>query len=237
MRTKLAFALAVIGWLVAPPCFTVLAQAPDKEEEEVVAPRLPSAPLPGAGAIEFSHWHQGEPPVKLIRKEEGFCALTGMGGGFAGGAEEVHVYIGGDGYWYLGGNSRQQGVHAECVVVHLAMAPAPISAPTPDPAKHVKILAASFCCGSHAADVTARVKRLLHGVGTFQASPDWLLVDPMPYWKKALVIFYKVGGKRAVFTADEGQSISRKLLLEKARPVVGDTSLGDTPTVASSSDQ
>ena len=144
MKTKFAVALAAVGWLVAAPHLTVFAQAP---EEEVVVPLVPPSPLPSADGIEFRHWHQGEPPVKLIRKEAGFCALTGVGGGFAGGAEEVHVYIGPDDYWYLGGNSRQHGVDAECVVVRFSAVPSTVSAPTPAPAKHVKILAASFCCG------------------------------------------------------------------------------------------
>jgi hypothetical protein len=52
-------------------------------------------------------WSNGDKPVKMIRKEEGFCFLTEVGGHFAGGGEVVHVYIGPDGFWYLGGNSGQ----------------------------------------------------------------------------------------------------------------------------------
>jgi hypothetical protein len=66
---------------------------------------------------EFQTWHQGEPPVRLIHHEDGFCALTRITGHFQGGGERVQVYIGPDGYWYLGGNSMQEGVSAQCIVV------------------------------------------------------------------------------------------------------------------------
>ena len=80
------------------------------------APSAPGKPAPGA-LVEFSSWRQGEPPVKLIRKDEGFCALTKVTGHFEGGDEGVKVYVGGDGYWYLDGYSEQDNVGAECVVV------------------------------------------------------------------------------------------------------------------------
>jgi hypothetical protein len=66
---------------------------------------------------ETKVWHQGEPPVRLIRKDEGFCALTSVTGCFQGGGEKVSVYVADDGYWYLGGQSQQEGVAAECIVV------------------------------------------------------------------------------------------------------------------------
>ncbi|HEV7402566.1 MAG TPA: hypothetical protein VGO11_06565 [Chthoniobacteraceae bacterium] len=72
----------------------------------------------GAGwSTEIKAWAQGEPAVRLIRKEEGFCALTKVTGAFEGGGEAVQVYVGDDGWWYLGGISQQDGVAAECVVV------------------------------------------------------------------------------------------------------------------------
>ncbi len=67
--------------------------------------------------VETRSWHQGEPPVRLIRKEEGFCALSRVTGHFQGGGETVKVYIGEDGYWYLGGESMQNDVAADCIVV------------------------------------------------------------------------------------------------------------------------
>lgn len=72
------------------------------------------------GHVETAKWSQGQPPVRLIRAEEGFCALTQVTGSFQGGGEAVRVYVGDDGYWYLGGDSHQEGVGAECIVVRYA---------------------------------------------------------------------------------------------------------------------
>ena len=69
------------------------------------------------GAVEFHSWHQGEPAVKLIRRDEGFCALTSVTGHFAGSGELVEVYLAEDDYWYLGGRSQQNDVAAGCIVV------------------------------------------------------------------------------------------------------------------------
>ena len=70
-----------------------------------------------AGPVETYAWHQGEPPVKLIRQDEGFCALTSVTGHFMGSGELVKVYVAEDGYWYLGGTSAQEDVAAQCIVV------------------------------------------------------------------------------------------------------------------------
>jgi hypothetical protein len=70
-----------------------------------------------APAFETAAWHQGEAPIRLIRKEEGFCALTLVTGSFQGAGEMVRVYVGDDGYWYLGGESHQEGVAAQCIIV------------------------------------------------------------------------------------------------------------------------
>lgn len=76
-------------------------------------------------------WEHGQPPVRMIRADEGICFLTAVRGHFAGGGEEVRVYIGDDGYWYLGGNAGQN-IWAKAMsvqfsrkfVVHLRKAPA-----------------------------------------------------------------------------------------------------------------
>ena len=213
MKINIPIALAIAGLLTVIPRFAVAQEAKEAEEKVVPLPLVvPDSRLHAASnGVEFRHWHQGEPPVKLIRKEEGFCALTGIGGGFAGDGEEAHVYIGEDGYWYLGGKSMQKGVAAECVVVRYP--------PTPVATKKVKILAASYSFGSDYADVTERVKTLIHDGTTFQANPDWLKADPHPYWNKALVIFCKIGHQDAIFSVGENEDVSRELLLEKARPV------------------
>ena len=68
-------------------------------------------------AISFFHWEQGQSAVKLIKSTEGFCFLTKVTGRFEGGGEAVRLWINADGYWYLGGDSHQQGVSAECAVL------------------------------------------------------------------------------------------------------------------------
>ena len=76
--------------------------------------RVPAAP---AAPYETKTWRQGEPPLRLLRQEEGFCALTLVTGHFQGAGESVRVYVADDGFWYLGGESQQEGVAAECIVV------------------------------------------------------------------------------------------------------------------------
>ena len=66
---------------------------------------------------ETRRWSQGEPPVRVIREDEGFCALSMVTGEFNGAGESVRVWVGDDGWWYLGGSSNQKQVAAECVVV------------------------------------------------------------------------------------------------------------------------
>ena len=73
-------------------------------------PAPAAAPAQAPAAFETRRWQQGDAPIRLIRKEEGFCALTLVTGSFQGGGEMVRVYVGDDGYWYLGGDSQQEGV-------------------------------------------------------------------------------------------------------------------------------
>ena len=77
----------------------------------------PQVVAPVFGPIETRIWHQGEPPVRIMPQADGFCALSSVSGHFAGDGETVHVYIGNDGYWYLGDDSHQHGVSAECIVM------------------------------------------------------------------------------------------------------------------------
>ena len=42
-------------------------------------------------------WKQGQKPQRMIHQDEGFCFLSGVGGGFAGGGEVVHVTVNGGG--------------------------------------------------------------------------------------------------------------------------------------------
>ena len=77
-------------------------------------PAPPPAPSTAAGAESLTteyrqyEWQRGGAPVRMISKDEGFCFLSAVGGHFAGGGESVRVYIGEDGFWYLGGSAAQE---------------------------------------------------------------------------------------------------------------------------------
>jgi hypothetical protein len=63
---------------------------------------------PGAGVFKAPaeyQWKSGGAPVRMIRTDEGVCLLSGISGGLRGGGEDVRVYPGEDGYWYLGGHA------------------------------------------------------------------------------------------------------------------------------------
>jgi hypothetical protein len=63
---------------------------------------------PGAGTFRAPvayTWKNGDAPVRMIRTDEGICVLSGISGGLRGEGENVRVYPGDDGYWYLGGRS------------------------------------------------------------------------------------------------------------------------------------
>ncbi len=229
MKTPLPFVLsAALIFLATSPAARPAEPSADASPPPVDA----TAKTAPTARVEFCHWKQGDPPLRLIRQEEGFCALTAVSGRFEGAGEQARVYIGDDGYWYLGGQSNQEGVSADCMVVRLSTAGsvlAPVR-PTPDPDGGVEILAASYSYGSEYADVTARVRELVRAGEEFAANPDTLGVDPHPYMNKALVIFCTVKGKRAIYSVGEDEAISRALLLEKARPVSGEAAVKPTPT-------
>lgn len=66
-----------------------------------------SAPAPPKLSFEYEthEWKEHDPPLKLIKKDEGFCTISGIGGAFNGGGEAAVLYIGDDGYWYLRGQT------------------------------------------------------------------------------------------------------------------------------------
>ena len=222
--------MRLLFWLVVTAALATLGSFLHAEE--------PAAAMASGWNVEFRHWEQGQPALKLIRKEEGVCALTGVTGHFQGSGEQVRVYVGDDGYWYLGGTSHQEGVAADCVIVHFPSAaiapstpptpPAPLAVgpsalPKPDSDDPVKILAASYSFGSQYADVTERVRTLIMRGETLQANPDCLGTDPQPGWNKALVIFCEVCGKLAIVSVGEGESVSKESILKDARFVTGQT--------------
>src|SRR4051812_13083692 len=77
----------------------------------------------GAKHVCAYTWKNGDAPVRMIRTDEGICVLSGIAGGLRGEGENVRVYPGDDGYWYLGGRS---GV---ALTVH-ALALRPVKATT-----------------------------------------------------------------------------------------------------------
>jgi len=55
----------------------------------------------------------------MIHKDEGFCYLVQIRGGFAGGGELVRITIEKDGYWYLTGASIQQSLYVRAIAVKI----------------------------------------------------------------------------------------------------------------------
>ncbi len=76
-----------------------------------------SGPAWHSSAVYFVTWNQGEDPVRLIKQTDGFCFLTKVTGHFQGDGESVRLWVDSDGYWYLGGDSQQAGVSAQCAVL------------------------------------------------------------------------------------------------------------------------
>ena len=81
----------------------------------------------------------------------------------------------------------------------------------------VQIISAVYGSGKSFADVSDRVGVLVQKPSGFNAQPGWLNADPTPGWNKTLVIVYKVKGHRSIYTAQEGDWVNAKLLLEAAR--------------------
>ena len=61
-------------------------------------------------------WQVGQERVRLMRAADGFCYLSAVGGGFAGGGEWVRVAVD-DGWWYLSGHCQQPLLWAEATCV------------------------------------------------------------------------------------------------------------------------
>jgi len=123
VRDRVILVLAWDGWptetvtMISPDRFQARVRGQGQEGEftmqRIAAPEAAPAPA----AFDTRRWQQGDAAIRLIRKEEGFCALTMVTGSFQGAGEMARVYVGDDGYWYLGGDSQQEGVAAECIVV------------------------------------------------------------------------------------------------------------------------
>ena len=103
--------------------------------------------------------------------------------------------------------------HALIIVSFLALLLAGCSKSERDP----QIISAVYGGSTNFADVSIRVRDLVHQTGGFNAQPTWLQTDPMPGWNKTLVIIYEVKGRRHIFATPEGASVSADVLLEAAR--------------------
>jgi hypothetical protein len=81
---------------------------------------VPSGATTGAPRCEplprVVRWQVGQERVRLMRAADGFCFLSAVGGGFAGGGEWVRVAVD-DGWWYLSGHCLQPELWAEATCV------------------------------------------------------------------------------------------------------------------------
>ena len=80
-----------------------------------------------------------------------------------------------------------------------------------------RVISAVYGGSTNFADVSIRVRDMVHQTGGFNAQPTWLQTDPIPGWNKTLVIIYEVKGQRHIFAIPEGGSASANILLEAAR--------------------
>ncbi|HEV3145093.1 MAG TPA: hypothetical protein VGZ47_14480 [Gemmataceae bacterium] len=67
---------------------------------------------PGAAQVKLTHfrWTAQMNPVRMCHKDEGICFLASVSGALRGGGEDARIYLGKDGYWYLGAQSRQNSL-------------------------------------------------------------------------------------------------------------------------------
>ncbi len=85
-------------------------------------------------------------------------------------------------------------------------------------ASDVQIISAVYGTYTNYADVSYRVRDLVHLGSGFEVDPKFLQADPMPYYNKALVIVYEIKGQRHIFTAAEGDTVSTTILMAVSRP-------------------
>jgi len=90
---------------------------------QAMAAVVPWPPRQERPEVTSYTWRRGDAPVKMIHKSEGFCLLTGIGGGFHGGGEQVEIALGVDDFWYLRGKSQQSGTFGEAIAVRFADKP------------------------------------------------------------------------------------------------------------------
>ena len=81
----------------------------------------------------------------------------------------------------------------------------------------VQVVSAVYGEYTNFADVSFRVRDLIHLDSGFQVQPSFLQADPFVGYHKVLVIVYDVKGQRHIFTAYEDATVSAKTLLEGAK--------------------
>jgi hypothetical protein len=75
------------------------------------------AALQAVQGVQTYFWHQTfGMPIRMIRSNDGICYLTLVRGRFRGAGEKVTI-ANRDGYWWLEGESKQEGVAAEATCV------------------------------------------------------------------------------------------------------------------------
>jgi len=80
------------------------------------------------------------------------------------------------------------------------------------------IVSAVYGSGAYFSDVTDRVIELLRPPNAeFYAKPNALHKDPVPSWNKELIIIYKTGDQRHIFTTGEGGRVNLTTLLDEAK--------------------
>jgi hypothetical protein len=134
-------------------------------------PPAKEADDPNAVEYRVYEWKRNAAPVKMISKDEGYCFLTEIGGHFAGGGESVKVYIGEDGFWYLGGGAFQD-IWAKAMSVKFPHKMAAVVLPPPDPA----VEAWAGALGTFAASADAGTKELAASeLKALPSDPDGLM--------------------------------------------------------------
>jgi WD40 repeat protein len=62
-------------------------------------------------------WSQGQPAVKMLKRDEGICYLAGVGGTMRGYGEQVRVQLADDGFWYLEGKTAQAELSGKAIAL------------------------------------------------------------------------------------------------------------------------
>ena len=73
----------------------------------------------GRFTYQTFNWEAGKQPTKMIKADEGFCYLSSITGALDGGGETARLYVGEDGFWYLGGETANGFLNLTATAVRL----------------------------------------------------------------------------------------------------------------------